>query len=127
MRQIARMQSNFRQRSNFRNYESQTNTLNQARDQRSESRSKNIRNKLQMHAEKLKSLEFLHNGGNETSGKQKRQIFANDNDQWSNSALSMKRQEFIRSSILTPISQGDGGGSITGLRRNKLPPLDEEG
>jgi hypothetical protein len=42
-----------------------------------------------MNADKLKSLEFVNNVTNEASGKQKRQIFANDNDQWSNSAISI--------------------------------------
>ncbi len=56
---------------------------------RSESRPKHLRHKLQMNADKLKSLEFVNNVTNEASGKQKRQIFANDNDQWSNSAISI--------------------------------------
>jgi hypothetical protein len=80
-----------------------------------------------MHADKLKSLEFMQNGVHEASGKQKRQIFANDNDQWSNSALSMKKQSFQRSSAMTPVHQIRDKSSQIAMRKNRLPPLDDEG
>ncbi len=58
-------------------------------------------------------------------------MFANDNDQWSNSALSLAKNEYNigrGSEAFTPMSGGDGPKtSIIGLRRNnKLPPLEDE-
>lgn len=80
-----------------------------------------------MHADKLKSLEFMHPGvGHEASGKHKRQIFANDNDQWSNSALSIKKQSFQRSSAMTPVHQIRDKSSHIAIRKNRLPPLDDD-
>ena len=80
-----------------------------------------------MHADKLKSLEFMQHGvGHEASGKQKRQIFANDNDQWSNSALSIKKQSFQRSSAMTPVHQIRDKSSHIAIRKNRLPPLDDD-
>lgn len=115
-----------------------TNTQSQiVSRQRSDSKTSHFKKKLKEQQEKLKSLEF---GGNmqpfnnlENSCKnQRKQIFANDNDQWSNSALSiakMNPNEILnsmgqRSAVQTP-SVGPKS-SLVGLRSKKLPALDEE-
>ena len=70
-----------------------------------------------------------------TKNNNRRQIFANDNDQWSNSALSiakMNPNEIIHSLMQRSIANtpnhaiGHPKNSLVGLRSKMLPALDEE-